>query len=93
LCDLNPTQNPIAVKRKVGYLPEDVGFYEDLTGLENLTYTARLNSMGGQNAVRKAQEIIEKVGLAEASNKKAGNTRVECDSGLDWQMCSSKTQK
>lgn len=72
VCGINPTQNPIAVKRKVGYLPEDVGFYEDLTGLENLTYTARLNSIGGQNATRKAREILEKVGLTEAADKKAG---------------------
>ncbi len=72
VCGINPTQNPIAVKRKVGYLPEDVGFYDDLTGLENLTYTARLNGIGGQNATHKAWEILEKVGLTEAANKKAG---------------------
>lgn len=72
VCGINPTQNPIAVKRKVGYLPEDVGFYDDLTGLENLTYTARLNGIGGHNAIHKAWEILEKVGLTEAANKKAG---------------------
>lgn len=72
VCGINPTQNPIAVKRKVGYLPEDVGFYDDLTGLENLTYTAKLNGIGGQNATHKAWEILKKVGLTEAVNKKAG---------------------
>ena len=32
VCGINSTSNPIEVKRKVGYLPEDVGFYDDLTG-------------------------------------------------------------
>ena len=45
VCGLDATRNPIEVKRKVGYLPEDVGFYEDYTGLENLLYTAQLNGM------------------------------------------------
>ena len=45
VCGIDSTRDPIEVKRKVGYLPEDVGFYEDLTGLENLVYTAQLNSL------------------------------------------------
>lgn len=72
VCGLNPTQNAIAVKRKVGYLPEDVGFYDDLTGLENLSYTARLNGMTRSNATKIAREILKKVGLTEAMDKKAG---------------------
>src|SRR5690242_20999172 len=37
---LDPTREPLAVKRKVGYLPDNVGFYAGLTGRENLRYTA-----------------------------------------------------
>ena len=40
ICGLDPATDPVGVKRKVGYLPEEVGFYDDLTGLENLVYTA-----------------------------------------------------
>ena len=36
ICGINSTTHPIEVKRKIGYLPEDVGFYDDMTGLENL---------------------------------------------------------
>ena len=45
ICGINSTTHPIEVKRKIGYLPEDVGFYDDMTGLENLIYTARLNGI------------------------------------------------
>src|SRR5919112_6763758 len=41
--DLDPARNPIAVKRHVGYLPDNVGFYSGMTGRQNLRYTARLN--------------------------------------------------
>jgi ABC-2 type transport system ATP-binding protein len=72
VCDINSTTNPIEVKRKVGYLPEDVGFYDNYTGLENLLYTARLNSMPLNRAKEEAGRLLEKVGLANEKEKKAG---------------------
>lgn len=72
VCDLNSTINPIEVKRKVGYLPEDVGFYDDLTGLENLVYTARLNRLSVKEADQKARELLLRVGLSNEVKKKAG---------------------
>ena len=42
---LDPTREPLAVKRKVGYLPDNVGFYGGMTGRENLRYTAKLNGL------------------------------------------------
>jgi ABC-2 type transport system ATP-binding protein len=71
VCGINSTTNPIEVKRKVGYLPEDVGFYDDLTGLENLMFTARLNRFPGREAEQKATQLLAKVGLTQAASKKA----------------------
>ncbi len=39
---LDPTRQPLAVKRRVGYMPDSVGFYDNLTARENLRYTAKL---------------------------------------------------
>lgn len=36
ICGIDSTRHPIEVKRKIGYLPEDVGFYDDMTGSETL---------------------------------------------------------
>lgn len=72
VCGINSTTHPIEVKRKVGYLPEDVGFYDDLTGLENLAYTARLNGIPYGEATKKARELLVKIGLADAADKKTG---------------------
>ena len=41
----DPTRQPLEVKRRVGYLPDDVGFYGEMTGAENLRYTAALNGI------------------------------------------------
>ena len=47
---LDPTRHALEVKRRVGYLPDDVGFYADLSGRENLRYTAALNGLRGKQA-------------------------------------------
>lgn len=72
VCGINSTTHPIEVKRKVGYLPEDVGFYDDRDGLENLVYTARLNSIPLSEAKEKAKQLLDKVGLSEHVGKKTG---------------------
>ena len=60
---LDPARHPLAVKRKVGYLPDNVGFYEGLTGRENLRYTARLNGLYGREAEDSISEVLEQVGM------------------------------
>ncbi len=70
ICGIDPTRNPIDVKRKVGYLPENVGFYDDLTGLENLILIARLNGYSYHEAFEKSKATLQKVGLTHDAGKK-----------------------
>jgi ABC-2 type transport system ATP-binding protein len=72
VCGINSTMNPIEVKRKTGYLPEDVGFYDNYTGFENLLYTARLNSIPYDKAKQRVEQVLERVGLSNEAEKKAG---------------------
>lgn len=72
VCGINSTTNPIRVKKIVGYLPEDVGFYDDMTGLENLKFTAMLNGCSERESIQKAEQMLEKVGLIEVAYKKTG---------------------
>ncbi len=72
VCNWDATRHPIEVKKRVGYLPEDVGFYEEYTGFENIVYTAQLNGIGRSEAAQRAQQLLNRVGLAEAAHKKAG---------------------
>jgi ABC-2 type transport system ATP-binding protein len=68
--DMDPTRNPIAVKRRVGYLPDAVGFYGGMTGRQNLHYTARLNGVARKAADSHIDELLERVGLTNAANSK-----------------------
>jgi ABC-2 type transport system ATP-binding protein len=72
ICGYNPEFEPLKVKQKVGYLPEDVGFYDDFSGLENLIYTAKLNNLTKEIARKKAIALLEKVGLGKELDKKVG---------------------
>jgi ABC-2 type transport system ATP-binding protein len=65
---LDPARNPLAVKRRVGYLPDSVGFYGSLTGRENLRYTARLNGLSGDSAEDRITAVIEQVGLSDRAD-------------------------
>lgn len=69
---INSTRQPIQVKRRVGYLPDDVGFYEDRTGWDNLMLTARLNRVPEIEAEERAEKLLKEVGLSDAAHKKAG---------------------
>lgn len=71
VCGIDSTSNPVEVKRRVGYLPENVGFYDDLTGLQNLVFTARLNGLTGEEAMQRAEQLLAKVGISEEANKKS----------------------
>ena len=70
VCGFNATNNPIAVKRTVGYMPDNVGFYDSMTALENLQYVARLNGITGNSVSNRAVEMMEMVGLQNALHKK-----------------------
>ena len=49
-----------------------VGFYDDMTGPENLLYTARLNNIPEQEARQHAAQLLERVGLGREIDKKTG---------------------
>ena len=69
----DPTRNPTAVKRQVGYLPESVGFYGDLTGRQNLLYTAELNGIKRREAEGRVAGLLDTVQLHDAANQQVAH--------------------
>ncbi len=68
VCGVDPTFQPLLVKEKVGYLPDEVGFYENLSGLDNLLYTAALNRIENSVAEERAGHLLEQVGLTSKAH-------------------------
>ena len=63
------TKRPNDVRRKLGYLPQDFGVYENLTALEFLTYFAALKGVRSKTRV---MEMLESVNLHHAANRAVG---------------------
>jgi ABC-2 type transport system ATP-binding protein len=68
----DPTREVIKVKRIVGYIPENIGFYDDMNARENLNFIARLNNLRDSVSSPKIEEALESVGLKEEAEKKVG---------------------
>jgi ABC-2 type transport system ATP-binding protein len=60
---------PDELRRRLGYLPQDFGVYENLTALEFLTYFAALKGVRGKG---KIQEMLELVNLHHVANRAVG---------------------
>jgi ABC-2 type transport system ATP-binding protein len=66
----NPVREPLAVKRRVGYLPDQVGFYDNLSAAENLRYTARLMGLDRAEREHRINGALGHVGLADVTDKR-----------------------
>ena len=72
VCGLDPRRRAIEVKRLVGYLPENVGFYSDLDAIQSLQYIADLSGMERKKIRSSIEEVLTTVGLTESARKKVG---------------------
>jgi len=68
----NPARESLSVKRRVGYLPDTVGFYDNLTGGDNLRYTARLIGFRVTEREKRIADALDRVGLSEFANNRVG---------------------
>jgi ABC-2 type transport system ATP-binding protein len=66
----DPVRQPLEVKRRVGYLPDAVGFYDHLTARENLLYTARLLAIPRRETTARIMEAMDSVQLADVVDKR-----------------------
>jgi ABC-2 type transport system ATP-binding protein len=68
----NPIREPRQVKRQVGYLQENMGFYGDLDARQMLGYIADLNNLPRELAAERIDSALAAVGLPEEAQKKIG---------------------
>jgi len=68
--DHDPVRDPLGVKRRVGYLPDQVGFYDNLTAYDNMSYTASLMGIPAGERRQRVLEALERVRLSDVVNKR-----------------------
>jgi ABC-2 type transport system ATP-binding protein len=69
---LSPMRQPLRVKARVGYLPDQVGFYDGLTARENLIYIAKLNGLSRNDARARIDAALAQMGIAAVADKRVG---------------------
>ncbi len=65
----DPARQPLSVKSRVGYMPDSIGFYDELTARENLIYIAKLNGIPRKEAYRRIDQALERVGLENVADR------------------------
>ena len=66
----DPAREPLKVKARVGYLPDSVGFYDNMTATENLAYTAKLMGLSAADRTRRIAAALARVRLIDVANRR-----------------------
>ena len=78
VCGLNVAQDPLAVKRRIGVLPEDLGLFDDLTVEEHLLLTGRIYGLSRETARARVEQLLSALSLAHGRDTFAGH----CSHGM-----------
>ena len=68
----DPLREPLEVKRRVGYLPDQIGFYDGLSARDNLAYTARLAGLSRREIDQRFDAALARVGLGDVGRSRVG---------------------
>ena len=68
----DPLRQPLEVKRRVGYLPDAVGFYDHMSGRDNLRFIARLGGLRTDRIEQSIEGALERVRLGEVADRRVG---------------------
>ncbi len=67
---LSVQKQPVKVKEKIGVVPQDIALYGDMSALDNLLFWGQMYGLSRKNALKKAEDVLEVVGLADRKKEK-----------------------
>lgn len=71
--DVDVIKNPVAARKKIGFLSGSTGLYGRLTGRENITYFGRLNNMSEQAISERLAQIAEQLDMHSFLDRRSEN--------------------
>jgi ABC-2 type transport system ATP-binding protein len=78
VCGLKITEDPQALKRRIGVLPEDLGLFDDLTVEEHLELTGRIYGLSRETTHSRTAQLLRALNLTEGRDTFAGH----CSHGM-----------
>jgi ABC-2 type transport system ATP-binding protein len=68
LLGLDPVAEPVAVKKRIGVVPEDLGLFDRLTGAETLSFVGQVYGLDAISLRMRSTELLEIMDLLPAAN-------------------------
>jgi ABC-2 type transport system ATP-binding protein len=78
VCGINALKYPAQVRGLIGFVPQEIALYQNLTVRENLQFFGRIYGLRGKDLARRTSEFLELVGLEES----AGQRVFACSGGM-----------
>ena len=67
ILDLDPTKEPVAVKKKIGVMPEDLALFDRLTGSETLTFVGQVHGLDAASLRARSAQLLDLMDLRQAA--------------------------
>jgi len=64
------TKEPMAVKKSIGIVPQEIALYEELTALENLKFWGQMYNLSGKALLLRVDEVLEQIGLKDRAKER-----------------------
>ena len=70
ICGHSVTKDPMAVKKCIGVVPQDLALYEDLTARENLNFWGQMYGLSGKELKSRVDEVFEQISLTDKAKNR-----------------------
>src|SRR3712207_3387318 len=67
ILDVDPLADPVAVKRRIGVVPEDLALFDRLTADETLAFVAQVHGLDARTAAARSDDLLRLMDLQSAS--------------------------
>jgi len=69
VCGIDALRYPAGVRELIGFVPQEIALYDNLTVRENLHFFGRIYGLRGKELARRISEFLELVGLEESADQ------------------------
>ncbi len=70
ICGFSISKDPMAVKKCIGVVPQDLALYEDLSARENLNFWGQMYGLSGKALTKRVDEVLEQIDLVDKAKQR-----------------------
>lgn len=70
VCGYSVTKEPMAVKKSIGVVPQEIALYDEMSALENLKFWGQMYNLSGKALTMRVDEVLEQIGLKDRAKER-----------------------